>query len=114
MPPPSGSGTESTREHGGFALLAMVIFGLGRGFSDANVMPIFCQVVDAQHRATGYGILNLVGVTIGGGMICAGGYLRDRQLGLPVPFAIAGAGLVLAGALLFAIRPPRPAPAAAG
>ena len=97
----------------GFALFAMVIFGLGRGFSDANIMPILCQVVDSHYRATAYGILNLVGVTIGGGMIYVGGYLRDRQVGLPVPFAIAGCGLLLAGILLLAIRPDQRAPAEA-
>jgi len=97
----------------GFALFAMVIFGLGRGFSDANIMPILCQVVDSHYRATAYGILNLVGVTIGGGMIYVGGYLRDRQVGLPVPFAIAGCGLLLAGILLLAIRPEQRAPAEA-
>lgn len=44
---------------------AGVCFGLGFGIFDANNMPILCQFVSAKHRATAYGILNMVGVFAG-------------------------------------------------
>ncbi|MBI5768054.1 MAG: MFS transporter [Verrucomicrobia bacterium] len=88
-----------------FALAAMLIFGLGRGFADANLMPIVCQVIDPRFRATAYGTLNFVGVSVGGGMIYAGGWLRDQHVGLALPFAAAGAGLFGAGLMLLAVKP---------
>lgn len=42
-----------------------VLFGLGFGIFDVNNMPILCQFVSSRYRATGYGILNLVGISAG-------------------------------------------------
>ncbi|MGV3762289.1 MFS transporter [Parapedobacter sp.] len=44
---------------------AAVCFGVGFGMFDANNMPILCQFVPAKYRATGYGIMNMVGVFSG-------------------------------------------------
>ena len=44
---------------------AAVCFGVGFGMFDANNMPILCQFVSAKYRATGYGIMNMVGVFSG-------------------------------------------------
>ncbi|BEG99195.1 hypothetical protein [Bacteroides sedimenti] len=41
------------------------LFGLGYGMFDSNNMPILCQFVTARHRATAYGIMNMVGVFAG-------------------------------------------------
>jgi MFS family permease len=42
-----------------------VCFGVGFGMFDANNMPILCQFVSPRYRATGYGLLNLAGVSAG-------------------------------------------------
>lgn len=52
--------------HSTFHLVASAFcFGLGFGMFDANNMPILCQFVDARHRATAYGLMNMVGVFFG-------------------------------------------------
>ena len=42
-----------------------VLFGLGFGIFDTNNMPILCQFVSPRNRATGYGIMNLAGISAG-------------------------------------------------
>ena len=42
-----------------------VFFGIGYGIFDANNMPILCQFVSVKHRATAYGLMNMVGVFAG-------------------------------------------------
>lgn len=42
-----------------------VLFGLGFGIFDVNNMPILCQFVSSRYRATGYGLLNLAGISAG-------------------------------------------------
>lgn len=42
-----------------------ILFGLGFGMFDVNNMPILCQFVSARYRATGYGLMNLVGIASG-------------------------------------------------
>lgn len=51
----------------GIALILMggMFFGLGFGMFDVNSMPILCQFVSARHRATGYGLMNLAGISAG-------------------------------------------------
>lgn len=44
---------------------AGICFGVGYGMFDANNMPILCQFVSAKHRATAYGVMNMVGVFSG-------------------------------------------------
>ena len=44
---------------------AALCFGIGYGMFDANNMPILCQFVSSEYRATAYGILNMVGVGCG-------------------------------------------------
>lgn len=90
-----------------FAFFAMVVFGVGRGFADANLMPIVCDALDRRYSATVYGMLNFVGVSVGGGMIYVGGWLRDCQVGLSLPFALAGAGLLAAGVIMLFVIPRR-------
>ncbi|NDW09691.1 MFS transporter [Dysgonomonas sp. 520] len=40
-------------------------FGLGFGMFDVNSMPILCQFVSPRYRATGYGLMNLAGISAG-------------------------------------------------
>ena len=42
-----------------------VVLWVGFGIFDANNMPILCQFVAPQYRATAYGIMNMVGVFAG-------------------------------------------------
>jgi len=46
-------------------LLGGVCFGLGFGMFDVNNMPILCQFVSPRYRATGYGLMNMVGISAG-------------------------------------------------
>ncbi len=61
-------------------LLGLIGYGLARIFSDANVMPILCQVADKRYRATGYGILNMFWLLVGGIGVILGGVLRDMKI----------------------------------
>jgi hypothetical protein len=85
----------------------MLLYGLARGFSDANTMPILCQIIGEKYRATGYGFLNLFSTLAGGAMIYLGGALRDSNVSLVRVFQASAIGLVLAGLTLLAIRPSR-------
>ena len=93
----------------GVAIGGLMMFGIARGFSDANLMPILCQVSDPRYRATGYGILNLFGCVTGGIMIYVGGALKDHQIDLSSVFKFAAIGLLAAGCLLFLVKPRRDA-----
>lgn len=46
-------------------ILGGILFGLGFGIYDTNNMPILCQFVTSRYRATGYGIMNFVGISAG-------------------------------------------------
>ena len=47
------------------SIMAAVCFGFGFGMFDANNMPIVCQFVSSNHRATAYGLMNMLGVLAG-------------------------------------------------
>jgi len=47
------------------SILAAVCFGFGFGMFDANNMPIVCQFVSSNYRATAYGLMNMLGVLAG-------------------------------------------------
>ena len=44
---------------------AALLFGIGYGMFDTNNMPILCQIIPQKHRATAYGIMNMMGVFAG-------------------------------------------------
>ncbi len=49
-----------------FTIIAGALcFGLGFGIFDVNSMPILCQFVSPRYRATGYGLMNLAGISAG-------------------------------------------------
>jgi len=65
------------------AVSAGVLFGIGYGLFDTNNMPILCQFVPAKYRATGYGIMNMIGVLSGAACTSLMGKLADLgNLGL--------------------------------
>jgi MFS transporter, ACS family, D-galactonate transporter len=49
----------------GSILMGGMFFGLGFGIFDVNNMPILCQFVSPRYRATGYGLMNLAGISAG-------------------------------------------------
>ncbi len=87
------------------AITGMILFGLAKGFHDANFMPIICQVTDSRYRATGYGILSFFSVLVGAVMIYVGGAIRDANISLSVIFQLSAAGVLLSGLILLGIRP---------
>jgi MFS family permease len=87
------------------AIAGLVVFGLGRGFFDANHMPILRQLVDERYSATGYGLLNFISCVAGGIMIYASGWMKDAHVDLSLVFQISAAGLFVVGLLLFLIKP---------
>ncbi len=89
------------------AIAGLIVFGIARGFSDANLMPILCQVADSRYRATGYGLLNFVGCVTGGLMIYVSGILKDAKVDLGNVFKVAAVGLLLAGLIILLVRPRR-------
>lgn len=80
------------------AVACFMLYAFTRIFSDGNMMPILCMIVDQKYRATAYGVLNLFATVIGGAGIYAGGYLRDISIDLGLLFRIA-AFLLATGAL---------------
>lgn len=89
------------------AIFGLIVFGLGWGFFDSNNMPILCQIVRPEWRATGYGIMNMVSISCGGFGDWAFGALRDRHVPLNVIFgAFAGVAL-LSVVVVLLIKPQR-------
>lgn len=86
------------------AIGGLMVFGIGRGFFDANLMPILRNVVDERYSATGYGWLNFIGVMTGGVLIYVGGWLKDAHIDLARVFQVSAAGLLIVGLLLFTVK----------
>ena len=84
---------------------AGVLFGIGFGMFDANNMPILCQFVGPNQRATAYGVMNMVGV-FAGAMITSvlGAWSDNGNLGMG--FALLAAVVAVAIAVqLYSLRP---------
>ncbi|MFA6581522.1 MAG: MFS transporter [Paludibacter sp.] len=70
-------------------------FGLGFGIFDVNNMPILCQFVSPRYRATGYGLMNLVGIA--SGAVITGFLGKSADAGnLGSNFAILGLVVIVA------------------
>lgn len=89
----------------GVAVAFLVLFGLGWGFFDSNNMPILCQIVRPELRATGYGIMNLVGISCGGFTDWGFGALRDLQVPLQATFGLFAGVAAISVVLVLLIRP---------
>jgi MFS family permease len=89
------------------AVVSMIFFGLFRGFHDANLMPILCQVMDKRYRGTSYGILNFFSTITGGVMVYIGGVIMDANISLSLIFEISALALLAGGWLLMLITPTR-------
>jgi MFS family permease len=87
------------------AIAFLALFGLGWGFFDANNMPILAQIVRPHLRATGYGVMNLVSISLGGFADWGFGMLRDLHVPLFGIFSIFASTALLSVALVLLIRP---------
>ncbi len=87
------------------AIACTVLFGLGFGMFDANNMPILCQVAPPRLRATGYGLMNFVGIASGAYLTPLLGRLKDGGVPLALGFAYCALPALLAAGLMFLIRP---------
>lgn len=87
------------------AIVSLVLFGIGWGFFDVNNMPILCQLVRPELRATGYGFMNLVGISCGGFADWGFGMMRDREIPLNAIFGVFASLCVGALILVLLIRP---------
>jgi MFS transporter, Spinster family, sphingosine-1-phosphate transporter len=87
------------------AVGALILFGLGWGFFDCNNMPILCQIVRPQFRATGYGIMNLVSISCGGFADRIFGVLKDREVPMFTIFGLFASVCVVSVILVLLIRP---------
>ncbi len=90
-----------------FAIMGLIVFGLGWGFFDCNNMPILCQIVRPEWRATGYGIMNLVSISCGGFGDWAFGALRDRHVPLNFIFGSFAGVALFSIFIVLLIRPSR-------
>ena len=87
------------------AVVFLALFGLGWGFFDTNNMPILCQLVRPELRATGYGIMNLVSISCGGFADWGFGTLRDLHVPLQITFGIFASVAAVSAVLVLLIRP---------
>ena len=88
-------GTASSKLH---LIFGLILFGVGRGFIDCNIMPIVCQIAKPQLWATGYGVINLANCISGGLMSVCAGMAKD-QFGLDTAFRVSA--LLLAAPIFF-------------
>jgi MFS family permease len=89
----------------GVAVAFLILFGLGWGFFDCNNMPILCQIVRPELRATGYGIMNFVSISCGGFADWGFGRLKDRGVPLGMIFGTLAATAILSVVIVLLIRP---------
>ncbi|HEV2478673.1 MAG TPA: MFS transporter [Puia sp.] len=86
-------------------IAALSGFGLGLGITDANYMPILCQIVPSSSRATGYGLMNTTGVFAGAWITGVLGQATDRgHLGTGFA-ALAGVVLLAVFAQFLFLKP---------
>jgi MFS family permease len=86
------------------AVVFLVLFGIGWGFYDANNMPILCQIVRPELRATGFGIMNMVSVLIGGYAVSLMGVMRDAGQPQSRMFNLCALAAAAAVAIILAVR----------
>ena len=87
------------------AICFLILFGLGWGFFDCNNMPILCQIVRPELRATGYGFMNLVSISCGGLADWGFGRLNDLKVPLNVTFGIFSGIALFSVLLVLMIKP---------
>jgi len=89
----------------GVAVAFLILYGVGFGFFDTNNMPILCQIVGPKLRATGYGIMNMVSIIVGGFAVTRVGAMRDAGAAPSAIFSICAVAAAVAVVLVLLIRP---------
>jgi MFS family permease len=89
----------------GAAIGFMILFGIGWGFFDCNNMPILCQIARPEHRATGYGFMNLVSISVGAGATIGLGWMRDRGIPFSAAFAFSAVVALVSAGLILLVKP---------
>lgn len=87
------------------AVIFLAVFGIGWGFFDCNNMPILCQIVRPELRATGYGFMNLISISCGGFADWGFGIMRDKAIPLNLIFGVFASLCVFSAILVLLIRP---------
>jgi MFS family permease len=87
------------------AIAFMILFGIGWGFYDCNNMPILCQITRPRHRATGYGFMNFVSISVGAGATVALGWMRDHGVKFSIAFAGSAAVALFSAGLILSMKP---------
>jgi MFS family permease len=82
-----------------------MLYGLSFGIFDGNNMPILCQFLPPHRRATGYGILNLMGISAGAWLTPFLGKLKDQGVPLAWGFALTAIPALIAAGIMFTLRP---------
>lgn len=86
------------------AVAGFMLYAFTRIFTDGNMMPILCLIVDSRYRATAYGILNLFSCIIGGIGLYLGGYLRDVDINLSYFFQVAALLMTIAALFFYLLK----------
>ena len=84
-------------------VIALITYGMGRGWYDANTMPVLSQLAAPRLRATGYGIMNMAACLVGGVAAAGAGWLKST-IGLSAAFEISAVSLAIGAWLLFRMR----------
>jgi len=84
-------------------LLALTIFGIGRGSYDCSCMPVLSQIASPELRATGYGVFNFVGTFAGGASAALAGGLK-HTIGLGGAMVAASCLIFIAALMLFRLK----------
>ena len=100
-----GVGNSTGLNSFGLAIASLVVFGVGWGFFDSNNMPILCQIVRPELRATGYGLMNFVSISCGGFADWGFGLMRDRGISINAIFSVFASFCVVSLVLVLLIRP---------
>jgi predicted MFS family arabinose efflux permease len=87
-------------------IIGAIGFGLGFGIFDVNSMPILCQFVTPRHRATGYGLMNLAGISAGAFITQLFGKAADSG-SLGKDFAILSVVVLVAIILVLTVLKPK-------
>jgi MFS transporter, Spinster family, sphingosine-1-phosphate transporter len=83
----------------------MILFGLGWGLFDCNNMPILCQIARREHRATGYGFMNLVSISVGAITTVVLGGMRDHGIKFSAAFLATAAVALFSAGLILWLKP---------